>query len=282
MSIELQAAYVLHRRVYRETSLLLDVFTVQDGRFSLVAKGVHKAKSNRNASLQAFQPLLMSWSGRGGLKTLNKLETPSPCFRFTGANLYCGFYLNELLLNLMPEFESNYEVFLSYANTLECLANTNHPSSVLRRFELLLLEELGLLPQLDCDWQGHAIDENSTYYLSADGQFVRTDKKADVKNLLFLGRTLSELSDQKIAYARSINEELVIEGMAEGLIEGLTEEAAGGVKEGLGAGSYSVQRVGEDIKASRDMMRMLIDNALGGKVLKSRELIKQSQVPKGR
>jgi DNA repair protein RecO (recombination protein O) len=274
LSIDLQAAYVLHRRVYRETSLLLDVFTVQDGRFSLVAKGVHKAKSNRNASLQAFQPLLMSWSGRGTLKTLNKLETPSPCFRFTGANLYCGFYLNELLLNLMPEFESNYAVFLSYASTLECLANTNHPSSILRRFELLLLEELGLLPQLECDWQGHSIDRNSTYYLSSDGQFVRTDKKADVKNLLFRGHTLSELSDQKIAYARSINDD-TISGCMTGVV-------AGSVAEGLDTGAYAVQRVGEELKASRDMMRMLIDNALGGKVLKSRELIKQSQMPKGK
>ncbi len=230
------------------------MFTVQDGRFSVIAKGVHKARSSQGAALQPFQPLLISWSGRSGLKTLNKLEVPSQSFKFTGPNLYCAFYLNELLLNLMPEFDENYEVFVSYASTLEGLSNTKQAAPVLRRFELFLLEELGLLPQLSCDWKGASIEPEAVYYLSFDRQFVRADKLADVNALLFPGSVLLSLHDQKVAYQRTIASDHVSDCGSEYVLPGSEK----------------------DLKGARNLMRALVDSALGGKVLKSRELIKQA------
>ena len=118
-----EAVYVLNRRVYKESSLILDVFSLNYGRLSIIANGALKSKKAWSAMLQVFQPLLIVWAGRSSLKTLVSIEAPSKAMTLSGNRLFSAYYLNELLLKLVPQdqgesvsFNSS-ESFIAYSKT---------------------------------------------------------------------------------------------------------------------------------------------------------------------
>ena len=163
--IEHQASYILNRRNYQESSLIVDVFSLQFGRISLVAKGALRSKKNWSALLQAFQPLLLSWSGRSTLKTLTMVEAPSKPLSLKSERLYCAYYLNELVLKLLPEQETNSGIFASYVQALQSLEDNNKLEVILRLFEYDLLKQLGLAPDFFRDIDGIDIIEENLYSL---------------------------------------------------------------------------------------------------------------------
>ena len=101
MRVELEPAYILHTRSYRETSQIIEVFTPGFGRAGLVAKGARRPKSAFRGILNPFQPLRVSWSGRGELATLTQAEAVSVADVMPGSSVMAGFYVNELLLKLL-------------------------------------------------------------------------------------------------------------------------------------------------------------------------------------
>jgi len=105
MTIVLQPAFVLHRRPYRETSFIVELFTPDYGRIAAVARGIRKTRSRTAAWLQPFVPLFVSCYGKGELLTLNQVEANGFLHVLTGKNLRCGFYLNELLMRLLPKHD---------------------------------------------------------------------------------------------------------------------------------------------------------------------------------
>ncbi|MDQ2075389.1 DNA repair protein RecO [Marinimicrobium sp. ABcell2] len=143
MRVELQPAYVLHTRPYRDTSMLVELLTRDQGRVAVVAKGVRAAKSRRRALLNPFTGLLASYQGRGGLKLLTSIEPDGASFALHGAALYCGFYMNELLLRVLAETDAYPFLFQNYQATLMALSREAPLEPLLRRFELSVLEELG-------------------------------------------------------------------------------------------------------------------------------------------
>jgi DNA repair protein RecO (recombination protein O) len=148
---QLQPAYVLHRRDYGDTSLLLEVFSAGGGRLPLVAKGARRGRragGTQAALLQPFAPLLLAWTGRGEVRTLTHAEAAGRPLALLGDALYCGFYVNELLLRLLGRDEADQVVFGAYQQALAGLA-AGELEMPLRRFELSLLEQLGYLPPLD-------------------------------------------------------------------------------------------------------------------------------------
>jgi DNA repair protein RecO (recombination protein O) len=143
-SVHQEPAYVLHRRPYRETSLLVDLFSLSAGRMAVVARGGNTAKSPLKAQLQPFQPLLLDWVGRSELKTLTQVEVrPGPALRRTEA-LYSGLYINELLQRILPVADAQPELFASYIETMEALSGADDLEPVLRRFEGMLAGAMGL------------------------------------------------------------------------------------------------------------------------------------------
>lgn len=141
---ELEAAFVLHRRPYGETSLIVDFLTLGQGRLSTVAKGAGRSGSRWQADLQPFHPLRISWSGRRPLKTLTGAEATASALGLNGNQLFCGFYLNELLQRLLSESEPAPLLFSAYLDALEQLAHSEVAMEpVLRRFEQHLVRELG-------------------------------------------------------------------------------------------------------------------------------------------
>lgn len=140
--VALEPAYLLHQRAYRETSVLLEVFSASRGRVGLVARGVRSAKSRSRSLYQPFRRLLLSWVERGELGTLTAAEADGPAAALSGDAVFSGWYLNELLLRVLARHDPHAPLFEEYALALESLSAATD-ASVLRRFELRLLENLG-------------------------------------------------------------------------------------------------------------------------------------------
>lgn len=141
--VELEAAFLLHSRPYRETSQLLEVLSQDYGRIGLVAKGSRRPKSRWKSALRPFQLCQMSWSGRGDLCTLRAVEPCGPPARVTGMPLMAAYYMNELLIALMQRGDPHPNLFTHYGGALASLASHVNTELVLRRFELALLAEIG-------------------------------------------------------------------------------------------------------------------------------------------
>ena len=156
-------AFVLHTRPWRETSLIVDIFSRHHGRLGLVARGARRAGAALKARLIPFQPLTLSWFGRAQLRTLHAAEWQGGGLMLRGHALMCGFYLNELLLRLLPEGDPHETLFDHYTLALAELNARPDMEPVLRRFELDLLSELGYAQSLGQLADGGAIDPEAHY-----------------------------------------------------------------------------------------------------------------------
>jgi DNA repair protein RecO (recombination protein O) len=150
------AAYVLHRYDWSETSLILDLFTRDQGRLAAVAKGAKRPYSQLRPALLPFQRILASVSRPAkdevaDIVTLRGAEWAGGGPMLAGVALFSGFYLNELLMKLLARNDPHPLLFDAYAATLPALAASDEllTPAALRAFELVLLREIGLLPQLD-------------------------------------------------------------------------------------------------------------------------------------
>ncbi len=148
-----ESIYVLHSYPWKETSLLLDVFSRRHGRVALVAKGAKRPASALRAALLGFQPCNASWSGRGEVRTLTRAEWAGGLAPLSGLPLLCGFYFNELLVRLLVREDAHEGLFDAYHQGIAALAQRPHAQAaelepVLRDFEFALLRELGHLPEL--------------------------------------------------------------------------------------------------------------------------------------
>jgi len=159
--IEFEAVFLLHSRPYRESSRILEVMSQQHGRLGIVARGARRPKSKWRSVLQPFQPMRMSWFGRGSLQTLRAAETTSSPLGLGDMTLMAGYYMNELLLTLLHRNDPYPDLFAHYGAALAQLAGGADLEPTLRRFELQLLAEIGY---------GLVTDRDST-----DGQPLRSD-----------------------------------------------------------------------------------------------------------
>jgi DNA repair protein RecO (recombination protein O) len=151
-AVYLQPAFILQERKYRETSLLIDVLTHDFGRISLLAKGIRKAKSRFLGLLQPFIPLNVSFTGKAELKLLTDAEISQSYLELSGLALYCGFYVNELVIHFLHKHDPHPEVFGYYRDCLSRLATGMGLEAALRDFELHLLECAGYGLQLEKDY----------------------------------------------------------------------------------------------------------------------------------
>lgn len=150
------AAYVLHRYDWSETSLILDLFTRDQGRLTVVAKGAKRPYSQLRPALLPFQRIHAAVSRpardeAADIVTLRSAEWAGGGPMLSGTALFAGFYLNELLMKLLARNDPHARLFDAYAATLPALAAGDEAltPAALRAFELVLLREIGLLPQLD-------------------------------------------------------------------------------------------------------------------------------------
>lgn len=169
MQILLQSAFILHRKPYRNTSLLLEIFSQERGRLGLVARGAAAPKSRLKGLLQPFVPLLLSWTGAGELATLTAAEDTGPPAPLAPNRVLAGFYVNELLVRLLPRLDPLPGLFAAYETLLAELGTAPGEEPPLRRFEKQLLEELGYGLTLDCEaFDGRPIVAEEQYHYVLD------------------------------------------------------------------------------------------------------------------
>lgn len=166
--------WLLHSRPYRDTSLLLDFFTLEEGKVSAVARGVRASKTGKRSLLQPFVPLQLALAGKGELRTLGQIEAISVGASLVRDRLLSALYVNELLVRLLPPHEKEAMLFLQYGKLLQNLSGSAALEPLLRNFELLLLDALGYGLQLTHDAEtGEVMQPSAHYHLQGDGGFVR-------------------------------------------------------------------------------------------------------------
>lgn len=164
--VDAQPAFVLHTYPFRETSLIVEAFTRDFGRIALLARGARRPRSAMRGVLMAFQPLELGWAGKGEVLTLMKAEWQGGTPLLAGQALFCGYYLNELLMHLLPREDAHEVLFARYGEMLQRLAGDpqgNVHEADLRRFEKALLQELGYGLTLDRDSSGRDITADAYY-----------------------------------------------------------------------------------------------------------------------
>lgn len=190
MRVILQSAFILHTRPYRESSLLLDIFSCDYGRLSLIAKGVRNTAKGLRALLQPFTPLLLTFTGKTELMILQSADLAKPFRRLKGDALFNAFYINELLMRLLPKADAYTKLYGFYEDTLEALSVLSIPIT-LRLFEKKLLQELGYGLSLQHEMQTKIpLAANEYYqYLPNEGLIRATCNEYNKKNL-FQGKNL--------------------------------------------------------------------------------------------
>ena len=236
-----QADYVLHLHPYSETSLVVDVFSRDHGRVPLLARGARRPRSAMRGMLMSFQPLELGWFGGGEVKTLARVEWLGGMPLLGGRCLLLGYYLNELLLKMLPREDAHGALFDAYAAALQALAQGAADAPELRRFEKTLLKELGYGLTLDVDVEtGRPVEPDGRYaFLIERGPVASAgvgvgDTANGGDTPAFIGKTLLDMA----------------------------------------ADDYSDPRTRVE---SRRLMRQLISHHLGGKSLHSRRVFMELQ-----
>ncbi len=197
MRVELNPCYILHNRSYRETSLLLDVFSRQHGRISLIAKGGRKQKNDKRALLQPGQKVNIAWTARRELGTLTLVEPYQGNRPSAGSGLLTIFYVNELLVKLLHQHEPHHELFDAYDEAINNLSNKSVEQMTLRIFEKRLLESLGYGLVLDSDTEGNSIKTDKYYnYLVEQGPVLCEESAGNGPRVS--GRTLLALAEENL------------------------------------------------------------------------------------
>ena len=200
-----QPAFVLHSYPFRETSLIVEVFSRDYGRVALLARGARRPRSALRGLLLAFQPLELAWAGKGEVQTLMKVEWQGGQPLLTGKALFCGYYLNELLMHLLPREDAHEQLFSRYAEMLSRLGadpSGKVREADLRSFEKALLQELGYGLTLNHDSTGSAIVADAYYTYRMEHGPVRL-AHSEASAQVVRGKTLLDLAAEDFSDPRS-------------------------------------------------------------------------------
>lgn len=210
MKAELTPCYILHRRDYRESSFLLDVFSREYGRISLVAKGARRNKKQQNINFDLYQKYLMSWVAKSDLGTLIDIEENSIKNLLKPKQIMSGFYVNEIILRLLHKHEPHPELFDSYDTTIIKLSNNQSEQKELRYFEKILLESLGYGVVFDQDMKTDEpiIAGEDYYYKLGFGPYLANNISEE--NVKVSGKTLIELDNETLSDSKNQNEAKVL------------------------------------------------------------------------
>jgi DNA repair protein RecO (recombination protein O) len=208
MHVNAEPAYILHKRPYRETSQILDIFSRNHGRLSLISKGSRSPRSRTSGILQPVRPLLLSWYGRGELPSLRSVDVAdAKPPHLSGKALISAMYLNELMVILLHRNDVHEALFSEYHETLYALQQAARLEVVLRNFEKNLLEQIGFGLNLvhDAD-SGEPVmaDRHYAYYFEHGPVQCQPDYRG--QNPVISGLSLLAFSRGELESARAIAE----------------------------------------------------------------------------
>ncbi len=193
--IDQQPGFVLHAYPWRETSQIVEVFSRDHGRVALVARGAKRPTSQFRGLLSPFCPLALSWSGKGEVKSLVRVEWLGGLVPLRGEALLAAFYVNELLVRLLARGDAHESLFGAYVEVLRRLAHDDaHHEAGLRSFELDLLAEIGYGLATDFEPQAHVLRGGQLHPVSVVG--------ATADDLIVSPRTLSAMAQKDFSDPR--------------------------------------------------------------------------------
>ena len=194
MRVDGELGFVLHTAPYRETSLLVDLFTKQHGRLRCVAKGFRKPnKKGISRAIFPYTEHQFSWQGNGELKTLTAADALGVPVFLKQETLFTGLYINELLFRLLLAQDSHEHLYEQYRQFVAQLADTGPDELMLRRLEMLLLEELGYGLVLDSDSQGAPVNPDRLYQYIPEQGLVELFNQHKVNKVALKGGDLLAL-----------------------------------------------------------------------------------------
>jgi DNA repair protein RecO (recombination protein O) len=201
MKYSQESGFILHSYDYRESSLIVEVFTRNHGRLGLVAKGARRWKKRGTRTyLRPFQEFSFNWSGKGEVATLTLAEEEGPIRSLNKDALYCGFYVNELMMRLLYRHDSHEQLYDYYRKCLEDLATNSNLESVLRLFEKRMLLEIGYGLNLDTDIDnGLLVEADKQYsYLPNMGPSGNTNHADGLDQCRVSGKSLLAFKNETI------------------------------------------------------------------------------------
>ena len=194
--VDHQPGFVLHSYAWRETSLIVEIFTQDFGRVAVVARGAKRPTSQFRGLLSPFNPIALSWSGRNEIKTLVRAEWLGGMQPLRGDSLLAAFYANELLVRLLARGDAHARTFGTYVALLQALAHDTRHDTALRTFELDLLQDIGYAVTLDRCSEGRPIEAAAKYVFSGEqgARLAESDGARDIDtdygNCAISGQTL--------------------------------------------------------------------------------------------
>lgn len=200
--IDHQPAFVLHSYAWRETSLIVEVFSRDFGRVALVARGAKRPTSHFRGLLSSFNPLSVGWSGRNDIKTLVRADWLGGMQPLRGDALLAAFYANELLVRLLARLDPHERLFGGYVELLRALSHDGRHDASLRTFELDLLADIGYAVPLDRTANGAPIDAQARYRFDPEhGAHVTGsgDDNAAVSGRTLLAMAARAFDDEQVA-----------------------------------------------------------------------------------
>lgn len=199
-------AYILHKRAYKESSYILDLFTREQGVVSVIAKGAKSNKSKFYLSLQLFSILDVAYSGKSELMTLTQADVRRPNYISKQKNVFCGYYVNELLLMLLHKHDQHPELFDFYDQIILALSAGEDPEPLLRKFEKTLLNEIGYGTDFSCTVDGDPLHDDMMYIVTP-GEGIIPASPGQQSDILISGRCLNAFE------ADDYSDKLVLKGI---------------------------------------------------------------------
>lgn len=193
----LHPCFVLHRRPYSNTSLLIEFFSREKGRVPAIAKGAASQRSKVRGLLQPFRELLVMFVGRGEILTPTRIEPGDLRVALSGRLLYCGFYLNELLMRLLQRYDPHESLYCDYHKAICDLANEKNAERCLRRFELRLLYALGYGMSLDTEADTGTAIRSDQYYRYEIERGIVAQEPGNPNGARIRGNTLLALAREQ-------------------------------------------------------------------------------------
>lgn len=200
--VELTKAFILHARPYQESSLIVEIFSRDHGRFSGLVKGGRRKNSRKQGLLQPFVPLLISWQGKSELKTVTQLEYLQPPIMLVGEAIFSGLYLNELLLKLLHKFDPHEDIFDQYSLCLQAMIDHDAIETSLRCFEYFVLNDLGYGFSFRVEANtGQTIEPEKWYQFDPDQGFLLlySMPATELRPYCFTGRELLAIDENDLS-----------------------------------------------------------------------------------
>jgi DNA repair protein RecO (recombination protein O) len=205
MRVELAQAILLHRRAWRDTSLIVEAFSREHGRIGVIAKGARAARSRWRGLLEPLAAVALSWTGRGELYTLTGVDLVHS-HALSGNALMGGLYAAELTLRLTARDDPQPGIHGSLTALLSALDEGAPPIVALRFFERDLLSESGYGLNLAVTAEGEPVVAAADYAYHPTRGLRRVAARLQDSEVGVAGRSLIALESGRFPDREAIHQ----------------------------------------------------------------------------